>query len=168
MKKIVLAACCMLASFSFLSPVKAFFLGSDKFTDEEYERAGIVAKHHTILLDEYIFKKGGISISQSMAESLTSLHQTAFETNDENEDKLDRVYVAVVRFIIDLFKGKDKEISRLHSKVWDLSTENMRLKSKIRELKDKQKPTPQTGSRYTSQAGYQPTSQAGPRRDFAR
>lgn len=118
----------------FLSPAKAFFLGSDKFTDEEYKKAGITAKHHTLLLDEYIFKKGGFSISQSTAESLTSLYQTTFDTDDKSkENELDKVYVMVAQHIIKLFKDKDSEINRLSYQVSRLSAENTSLRLKLIE-----------------------------------
>ena len=134
MKKLVSSLCSLLSVFSFLSPVNAFFLGSDKFTDEEYEKAGITAKHHTLFLDEYIFKKGVIYISQTMAENLVSLYQIAFESDDDTENKkIDKIYMAVAQQFIKFFKESYEEISRLSSKVNILVAENLNLELKLKE-----------------------------------
>ena len=67
MKKIFKSLLCTaIIGVSMLQNCSAFFLGSDKYTKEEYEKAGITWKHNIILPDKYYFN--GKQVNQPSAE----------------------------------------------------------------------------------------------------
>ncbi len=133
MKKILKSLfCATIIGVTMLQSCSAFFLGSDKYTKEEYAKAGIKWEHNTILLDDYYFN--GKSISQSMAESITSFY-------NKNEDIIKKnsknFYVDIIEFVLSTATEKDKEITDLRCEYNNLWFENCRLRQKINELQQK-------------------------------
>lgn len=135
MKKILKSLLCTaVVGVTMLQSCSAFFLGSDKYTKEEYEKAGVKWEHNAILLDDYYFN--GTSISQSMAESITSFY-------NKNEDIIKKnsknFYVDIIEFVLSTATEKDKEITDLRCEYNNLWFENCRLRQKIKELKEELK-----------------------------
>lgn len=133
MKKIFKSLLCTaVVGVTMLQSCSAFFLGSDKYTKEEYEKAGVKWEHNTILLDDYYFN--GKSISQSMAESITSFYN---KNEDIIKNNSKNFYVDIIEFVLSTAKEKDKEITKLTREYNNLWFENCRLRQKINELQQK-------------------------------
>ena len=131
MKKIFKSLlCATVVSVSMLQNCSAFLLGSDAYTKEEYEKAGIKWEHNTILLDRYYFN--GKSISQSLAEKIASFYYKNEETIKNNNYKY--FYTDAMEFAINICKDKDQEIKRLEIAYNNLWFENTRLKEKLNKL----------------------------------
>lgn len=133
MKKIFKSLlCATVVSVSMLQSCSAFFLGSDKYTKEEYEKAGIKWEHNTILLDNYYFN--GKNISQSMAEDITAFYY-------KNKEKIKTIgedfYMDSMEFVIKTSEKKDKQINQLERKYRKLWFENIDLRNEITKLKEK-------------------------------
>ena len=132
MKKILKSLLCTaVIGVTMLQSCSAIFLGSDKFTEEEYAKAGIKWEHNTILLDEYYFN--GISISQSMAENITSFynkHEDIIKNNPKN------FYVDIIEFVLSTVEEKDKEIIELRHKCTKLWSKNNKQKKEIKKLQE--------------------------------
>lgn len=94
-----------------VSTSSAFFLGSDKYTKEQYAEAGINWEHNKILLDNYDFK--GRNISQSSAEKITDLYLECFKgnkiTNENSENVTSSVYHLTVYKILNIDEEHQKE-----------------------------------------------------------
>ena len=122
-----------------ISTSSAFFLGSDKYTKEQYEEAGVNWVHNNILLDHYDFK--GRNISQGSAEKITDLYLECFRgnkiTNENFENVTSSVYDRLVYEFLDVTKKYEKENSRLRSENSSLHLENMRLRAKLSQEKEK-------------------------------
>ena len=144
MKKILKSLLCTaVIGVTMLQSCSAFFLGSDKFTEEEYAKAGVKWEHNTILLDDYYFN--GKSISQSMAESITSFYN---KNEDIIKNNSKNFYVDIIEFVLSTAKEKDKEITKLrreYNNLWfenyNLQQDMKNLKQKIKELKEELKKT---------------------------
>ena len=122
-----------------ISTSSAFFLGSDKYTKEQYAEAGVNWVHNNILLDHYDFK--GRNISQGSAEKITDLYLECFRgnkiTNENFENVTSSVYHRLVSEFLDVTKKYEKENSRLRSENSSLHLENMRLRAKLSQEKEK-------------------------------
>ena len=122
-----------------ISTSSAFFLGSDKYTKEQYAKAGVNWVHNNILLDHYDFK--GRNISQGSAEKITDLYLECFRgnkiTNENFENVTSSVYHRLVSEFLDVTKKYEKENSRLRSENSSLHLENMRLRAKLSQEKEK-------------------------------
>ena len=131
MKKILKSLlCATVVSVSMLQSCSAFFFGSDAYTKEEYEKAGIKWEHHTLLLDNYYFN--GKSISQSLAEKVASFYYKNEETIKNNNFKY--FYMDAMEFAINICKDKEQEIKRLEIAKNNLLFENINLKDKLNKL----------------------------------
>lgn len=137
LKKAGLLALAMIPTL--VSTSSAFFLGSDKYTKEQYAEAGVNWVHNNILLDHYDFK--GRNISQSSAEKITDLYLECFRgnkiTNENFENVTSSVYHRLVSEFLDVTKKYEKENSRLRSENSSLHLENMRLRAKLSQEKEK-------------------------------
>lgn len=115
-----------------ISTSSAFFLGSDKYTKEQYAEAGVNWVHNNILLDHYDFK--GRNISQGSAEKITDLYLECFRgnkiTNENFENVTSSVYYRLISYFLDVTKKYEEKNSRLRSENTSLHLENMRFKSK--------------------------------------
>ena len=120
-----------------ISTSSAFFLGSDKYTKEQYAEAGVNWVHNNILLDHYDFK--GRNISQGSAEKITDLYLECFRgnkiTNENFENVTSSVYHRLVSEFLDVTKNYEKENSRLRSENSSLHLENIRLRVKLSQVK---------------------------------
>lgn len=116
-----------------VSTSSAFFIGSDKYTKEQYAEAGVNWGHNKILSDHYDFK--GRKISQSSAEKITDLYLGCFRgnkiTNENFENVTSSVYHRLVSEFLDVTENYEKENSRLRSKNSSLHLENMGLRIKL-------------------------------------
>ena len=137
LKKAGLLALAMIPAL--VSTSSAFFLGSDKYTKEQYAEAEVNWVHNNILLDHYDFK--GRNISQSFAEKITDLYLECFRgnkiTNENFENVTSSVYHRLVSEFLDVTKKYEKENSRLRSENSSLHLENMRLRAKLSQEKEK-------------------------------
>lgn len=137
LKKAGLLALAMIPAL--VSTSSAFFLGSDKYTKEQYAEAGVNWVHNNILLDHYDFK--GRNISQGSAEKITDLYLECFRgnkiTNENFENVTSSVYHRLVSEFLDVTKKYEKENSRLRSENSSLHLENMRLRAKLSQEKEK-------------------------------
>lgn len=131
-----------------VSTSSAFFIGSDKYTKEQYAEAGINWEHNKILLDHYDFK--GRKISQSSAEKITDLYLECFRenkiTNENFENVTSSVYHRLMSEFLDISKKYEKENSRLRSENSSLNLENMRLRAKLFQEKEKNNQTKQNNN----------------------
>ncbi len=123
--------------WAFISVSKAFFLGSDAYTAEEYKDANIVWTHNTILADEYYFN--GTSITQKLAEQLTTLYRNTFKkeccdgTRDANMYNL---YTVVAQFTISTAKEMAQEVNGWRNSYYGLSARNTSLELENSRLKN--------------------------------
>ena len=122
-----------------ISTSSAFFLGSDKYTKEQYAEAGVNWVHNNILLDHYDFK--GRNISQGSAEKITDLYLECFRgnkiTNENFENVTSSVYHRLISEFLDISKKYEKENSILRSKNSSLYLENIKLRTKLSQEKEK-------------------------------
>ena len=122
-----------------VSTSSAFFIGSDKYTKEQYAEAGINWEHNKILLDNYDFK--GRNISQSSAEKITDLYLECFKgnkiTNKDSENVTSSIYYRLISEFLDISKKYEKENSILRSKNSSLYLENIKLRTKLSQEKEK-------------------------------
>ena len=122
-----------------VSTSSAFFIGSDKYTKEQYAEAGINWEHNKILLDNYDFK--GRNISQSFAEKITDLYLECFKgnkiTNKDSENVTSSIYYRLISEFLDISKKYEKENSILRSKNSSLYLENIKLRTKLSQEKEK-------------------------------
>ena len=137
LKKAGLFALAMIPAL--VSTSSAFFIGSDKYTKEQYAEAGINWEHNKILLDHYDFK--GRNISQGSAEKITDLYLECFRgnkiTNENFENVTSSVYHRLVSEFLDVTKKYEKENSRLRSENSSLYLENIKLRTKLSQEKEK-------------------------------
>ena len=103
------AAACIIPSSN------AFFIGTDKYTKEEYADAGIAWEHNWIYLDRYYYN--GQRVYQAMAEKITQTYH-----HSKNFAGLDQVSVDTIRKLMDL-------------QVTDLKEEFENLKKEIENIK---------------------------------
>lgn len=121
----------------------AFFIGRDAYTVEEYKKANIVWEHNKILLDKYYFN--GKSISQEMAERLTTLYFNNFDTvismvsegKQVDEKQIRDLYLASANVTIDSLKDSNKEIEDLKSRCIILELRNAELNRRIAEARNR-------------------------------
>ena len=136
-KKASLLALAMIPAL--VSTSSAFFIGSDKYTKEQYAEAGINWEHNKILLDNYDFK--GRNISQSFAEKITDLYLECFKgnkiTNKDSENVTSSIYYRLISEFLDMSKKYEKENSILRSKNSSLYLENIKLRTKLSQEKEK-------------------------------
>ena len=122
-----------------ISTSSAFFLGSDKYTKEQYAEAGVNWVHNNILLDHYDFK--GRNISQGSAEKITDLYLECFRgnkiTNENFGNVTSSVYHRLISEFLDISKKYEKENSILRSKNSSLYLENIKLRTKLSQEKEK-------------------------------
>lgn len=94
-----------------ISTSSAFFIGSDKYTKEQYAEAGVNWVHNNILLDHYDFK--GRNISQGSAEKITDLYLECFKgnkiINENSENVTSSVYHLTVYKILNIDEEHQKE-----------------------------------------------------------
>ena len=84
MKKVLKSLLCASIIGIFLLPnCSAFFIGSDKYTKEEYAKAGITWEHHKIRLDNYYFN--GKTTDQLSAEKITKIYNKNKKTIEKND-----------------------------------------------------------------------------------
>ena len=137
LKKAGLLALAMIPAL--VSTSSAFFIGSDKYTKEQYAEAGINWEHNKILLDNYDFK--GRNISQSSAEKITDLYLECFKgnkiTNKDSENVTSSIYYRLISEFLDISKKYEKENSILRSKNSSLYLENIKLRTKLSQEKEK-------------------------------
>lgn len=137
LKKAGLLALAMIPAL--VSTSSAFFIGSDKYTKEQYAEAGINWEHNKILLDNYDFK--GRNISQSFAEKITDLYLECFKgnkiTNKDSENVTSSIYYRLISEFLDISKKYEKENSILRSKNSSLYLENIKLRTKLSQEKEK-------------------------------
>ena len=144
MKKIF--KCFILSTMLVLSSIpisKAFFLGRDVYTANEYKEANIVWKRNILFADEYCFN--GDSITQTLAEQLTTLYRSTFKKEGANGGKdtaMYNLYIIVAQFTLNTAKEVLAEATNwrtgyygLMSKNKSLELENSRLKSLLRNHK---------------------------------
>lgn len=136
-KKASLLALAMIPAL--VSTSSAFFIGSDKYTKEQYAEAGINWEHNKILLDHYDFK--GRNISQSFAEKITDLYLECFKgnkiTNKDSENVTSSIYYRLISEFLDISKKYEKENSILRSENSSLYLENIKLRTKLSQEKEK-------------------------------
>lgn len=122
-----------------ISTSSAFFIGSDKYTKEQYAEAGINWEHNKILLDHYDFK--GRNISQSFAEKITDLYLECFKgnkiTNKDSENVTSSIYYRLISEFLGISKKYEKENSILRSENSSLYLENIKLRTKLSQEKEK-------------------------------
>lgn len=137
LKKAGLFALAMIPAL--VSTSSAFFIGSDKYTKEQYAEAGINWEHNKILLDHYDFK--GRNISQSFAEKITDLYLECFKgnkiTNKDSENVTSSIYYRLISEFLDISKKYEKENSILRSENSSLYLENIKLRTKLSQEKEK-------------------------------
>ena len=137
LKKAGLLALAMIPAL--VSTSSAFFIGSDKYTKEQYAEAGINWEHNKILLDNYDFK--GRNISQSFTEKNTDLYLECFKgnkiTNKDSENVTSSIYYRLISEFLDISKKYEKENSILRSKNSSLYLENIKLRTKLSQEKEK-------------------------------
>ena len=137
LKKAGLFALAMIPAL--VSTSSAFFIGSDKYTKEQYAEAGINWEHNKILLDNYDFK--GRNISQSFAEKITDLYLECFKgnkiTNKDSENVTSSIYYRLISEFLDISKKYEKENSILRSENSSLYLENIKLRTKLSQEKEK-------------------------------
>ena len=112
---------------------------NDKYTKEQYAEAGINWEHNKILLDHYDFK--GRKISQGSAEKITDLYLECFKgnkiTNKDSENVTSSIYYRLISEFLDISKKYEKENSILRSKNSSLYLENIKLRTKLSQEKEK-------------------------------
>ena len=129
-KNLILSAVLPLA---LIPTSKAFFLGSDAYTVEEYNEANIVWKHYMLFPDEYYFNE--IRVTQKLAEHLVALYRGNFKKelqSGERDAYLYSLYIVVAQFTINTSKEVKKEVDFWKDRYHVLLAENIRLEGLLR------------------------------------
>lgn len=115
MKKIpCLLSSIIYMSVSFAPMGNAYFIGSDKFTAQDYKKAEIEFEHKIFSKDVYKFL--GQTISQKQAEMLTDLYKRVFddvEPNGQENETSKKTYLKAARIFLEYTDKLYQKIEKL-------------------------------------------------------
>lgn len=115
MKKIITSLLIMFCTGTLFAPMSsAYFIGSDKFTAQDYKNAEIEFEHKIFSKDTYKFL--GKIISQEKAEMLTDLYKRAFddvEPNGQENEKSKKTYLKTARILLEYTDKLYQKIEKL-------------------------------------------------------